>query len=110
VEAGLELFGVPVGVPFGVFPALSTRDFREDDLGVMLELRKACTGVEMPSFGVDVGFGESVAEGPPPGRRSIGERDDVVDPAIRGVNGGRPVLGGALSFGINGREASGLLL
>ena len=50
VEAGLELLGVPFGVPVGVDEALSTRDFLEDDLGVILELKKAFTGVDMSSI------------------------------------------------------------
>lgn len=47
VEAGRELLGVAVGVPLGVDEALSTptRDFLEDERGVMLLLRKGLTGV-----------------------------------------------------------------
>jgi hypothetical protein len=47
VELGLELLGVADGVPLGVDDALSppARDFRDDERGVMLLLRKALTGV-----------------------------------------------------------------
>lgn len=47
VDAGREGFGVPEGVPFGVDCALPTptRDFLDEDLGVMLLLIKALTGV-----------------------------------------------------------------
>jgi hypothetical protein len=110
VEVGLELLGVPVGVLVGVLPALSTLDFREEDRGVMLELRKAWTGVERASFEAEVDFGVVSVAGGPPGRRSTGERVDTAAPAIRGVKGARPDFVGAESLGINGRDASGLLL
>jgi hypothetical protein len=47
VEAGREVVGVLMGVPLGVDDALSTptRDFLEDERGVMLLLRNAFTGV-----------------------------------------------------------------
>jgi hypothetical protein len=47
VERGREGAGVLVGVPLGVEEALSapTRDFLDDERGVMLLLRKALTGV-----------------------------------------------------------------
>ena len=47
VEPGRELLGVADGVPLGVDDALSTptRDFRDDERGVTLVLRKALTGV-----------------------------------------------------------------
>lgn len=48
-ETGLELLGVPFGVPFGVDDALSTLAFLDPDRGVMLELKKALTGVATSS-------------------------------------------------------------
>ncbi len=48
-EIGLELLGVPSEVPFGVDDALSTLAFLEPDRGVMLELKKALTGVATSS-------------------------------------------------------------
>lgn len=48
-EASLELLGVLFGVPFGVDDALSTLAFLDPDRGVMLELRKALTGVATSS-------------------------------------------------------------
>lgn len=42
-------FAVPFDVPFGVGDALSTLAFREPDRGVMLELKKALTGVATSS-------------------------------------------------------------
>ena len=47
VELGRELLGVADGVPLGVDDALSTptRDFLDDERGVILLLRKALTGV-----------------------------------------------------------------
>jgi hypothetical protein len=92
-----------VGVPEGVVFGLSTRDFRDPDLGVTLTLRKAETGVERSSLDA------------PPCVLSSGRavhRDEGVngptgaDPATLGVNG--LLLGGfaaALRAGIRGREA-----
>ena len=48
-EIGLELLGVPSEVPFGVDDALSTLAFLEPDRGVILELKKALTGVATSS-------------------------------------------------------------
>lgn len=48
-ETGLELLGVRFGVPFGVDDALSTLAFLDPDRGVILELRKALTGVATSS-------------------------------------------------------------
>ena len=50
METGRTAFGVPFGVAFGVVDALSTLALLEPDLGVMLELRNALTGVETSSF------------------------------------------------------------
>lgn len=50
METGRTALGVPFGVSFGVVDALSTLAFLEPDLGVMLELRNALTGVETSSF------------------------------------------------------------
>ncbi len=47
MDDGRELFGVALGVPFGVDEALSALAFLELDRGVMLELKKALTGVSM---------------------------------------------------------------
>lgn len=44
-ETGLELLYVPFGVPLGADDALSTLAFLDPDRGVMLELKKALTGV-----------------------------------------------------------------
>jgi hypothetical protein len=51
IEPGLELFGVPLGVAFGVVLVLSTLDLRDDDRGVMLLLISALMGVDRSSFG-----------------------------------------------------------
>ena len=48
-EPGLELLEVPLGVPLGVDDALSTLAFLDPDLGVILELKKALTGVATSS-------------------------------------------------------------
>lgn len=48
-ETGLELLGVPCKVPFGVDDALSTLAFLGPERGVMLELKKALTGVATSS-------------------------------------------------------------
>ncbi len=48
-ETGLELLGAPFGVPFGVDDALSTLAFLDPERGVMLELKKALTGVATSS-------------------------------------------------------------
>ena len=49
VENGLELLGVPLGVPPGVDDGLSSLDFLDSDRGVMFELKKDLTGVAMSS-------------------------------------------------------------
>ena len=48
-EVDFELLMVPFGAPLGVDDALSTLAFLEPDRGVMLELRKALTGVAASS-------------------------------------------------------------
>lgn len=48
-ELGLAIVGVP---PSGVDCALSTRDFRDDERGVTLLFRNACTGVDNCSLDV----------------------------------------------------------
>lgn len=48
-ETGLELLGALFGVPFGVDDALSTLAFLDPERGVMLELKKALTGVATSS-------------------------------------------------------------
>jgi hypothetical protein len=50
MDGGLELFGVPLGVAFGVVLVLSTLDLRDDDRGVMLWLISVLTGVDRSSF------------------------------------------------------------
>ena len=47
MDVGRELLGVPAGVPFGVDDALSALAFLELDRGVMLEFKKALTGVSI---------------------------------------------------------------
>lgn len=47
IDDGRELLGVPPGVPFGVDDALSALAFLELDRGVILELKKALTGVSI---------------------------------------------------------------
>ena len=90
------LFGVPVGVVF----VLSTRTFLDPDLGVILLLRKAETGVGMSSW--DVLFGV-FARGP---RRDSGVDATVgAEPATRGVRGGLfDDLAAALRVGMSGLE------
>ena len=48
-DLGLGLVGVPFKAPFGVDDALSTLAFLDPDRGVMLELKKALTGVATSS-------------------------------------------------------------
>ena len=48
-EVGFESLMIPFGAPFGVDDALSTLAFLDPDRGVMLELRKALTGVATSS-------------------------------------------------------------
>lgn len=84
--------GVPVGVPEGVVFVLSTRDFLDPDLGVMLMLRKADTGVERSSLDAAPWVLLS-------GHRADGVAGAV--PATLGVNG--LPLGGLAATGIRGR-------
>ena len=64
MDVGRELLGVPFGVAVGVVDALSTLAFLDPDLGVIFELRKALTGVEIPSFEAPLGVVSSSARGP----------------------------------------------
>ena len=52
MDVGLELDGVPLGVPPGVDAGLFTLAVLVPDLGVTLEPRKFFTGVDTSSFGV----------------------------------------------------------
>ena len=99
MDGALEFTGVPSGVAAGVALALSFLAFLDEERGVMLELKKALTGVEKSSFGLalDVGV-DSVAA-----RRGTGGVVDATEPAMRGVRGVRPDLLFALSVGISGR-------
>ena len=99
----LSSFGVPLGVSFGVLFTLSTRAFREPDRGVMLEFKKALTGVEISSCATPFG-GEPLWGGGP--RRNTGVIGDEAAVAILGVKGVLHVLfGGAFKVvSINGRE------
>lgn len=86
IEDGRELLGVPLGVPFGVDDALSTLAFREPDRGVMLELKKALTGV---SIAVVL----SLAESPTPSGVPFctgGDAPDAGDAATFGSKGVLP--------------------
>jgi hypothetical protein len=94
-----ERRGVLWGVPVGVVLVLSTRIFLEPDLGVMLLLRNADTGVEISSL-----------EGPGvilfvrgPCRDTGVEAIVTEDPATRGVKGARcDAFADALRAGISG--------
>lgn len=50
IEVGRELLGVSFGVAVGVVDALSTLAFLDPDLGVIFELKKVFTGVEISSL------------------------------------------------------------
>ena len=50
MDVGRELLGVPFGVAVGVVDALSTLALLDPDLGVIFELKKVFTGVEIPSL------------------------------------------------------------
>ena len=87
IDAGLELTGVPLGVPLGVEEALSTLAFLDPDLGVMLELRNDLTGVAMSPFAPPKGV-------PDPTRCSrlaSGDMCGTGDAATLGATGG-PIL------------------
>ena len=76
--------GVPVGVPVGVELALSTLDFLDPDLGVILLLRKEVTGVVRsslwgPLLGVMSGRVARLSSGV--------EILEGIEPATLGVNG-----------------------
>jgi hypothetical protein len=96
----VDAAGVPVGVLFG----LSTRDFRDPDLGVMLLLRKVDTGVDKSS------------RLEPTGVVRISERASLRDNGVAAVNGAAPatlgvngvlleVFADALRAGMSGRAA-----
>jgi hypothetical protein len=93
---------VPVGVPDGVEFALSTRIFRDPDLGVMLLHRKAETGVERSSLDDPACASCSV--------RVVRRADGVeppagTEPATRGVKEvPLAIFAAALRVGIRGRE------
>jgi hypothetical protein len=94
--------GVPVGVPVGVVFVLSTRDFRDPDLGVMLLLKNVDTDVERSSLDEPVGVALLLGRA---ARRGNGVGALVgVDPPTLGVKGVLfDVFAEALRVGIRGR-------
>jgi hypothetical protein len=71
VDVGRVAVGVLDGVPLGVDCALlvPTRDFLDEERGVILLLRKALTGVERSSRGVALARGVLPGASPRSGRR-----------------------------------------
>lgn len=101
VEGGA---GVPFGVPVGVVCVLSTLDFLDPDLGVMLLFKKAETGVDRSSLDDPTGGVLLLSERAV--RRAKGvEAVGAADPATLGVNGVLFAVftAEALSVGIRGR-------
>lgn len=96
IEVGRELLGVPFGVPEGVVGALSTLAFLNPDRGVMFELRKALTGVEISSFVCPFGVVSDSASGP---RLKLEEVNGGDDPTILGVSGDFVALAELLKVG-----------
>jgi len=90
----------PMGVPLGV--VVSTRVFLDPDLGVMLWLRNADTGVEMSSFAAPGVLFRDLGRGGCVGVEFVGG----TEPATLGVKGVRfeAFWAAALSVGISGRE------
>ncbi len=100
MEVGRELSGVPFGVPVGVVDALSTLALRDPDRGVIFELRKALTGVEISSLKDAFGVASDSADGP---RLKLEAMRGGGDPTILGVSGAFVVLVEALRVGRSGR-------
>ena len=82
MDVGRELEGVRFGVPDGVEETLSTLAFRDPDLGVTLEFRKALTGVEASSFGASFCFALATVRSTLP---NSGDECVIGDPASRGA-------------------------
>ena len=95
---------VPVGVPVGVVCVLSTLVFLDPDLGVMLLLKKAETGVDKSSL-EDATGGVAVLSKRAPRRDTGVEVFSGAEPATLGVNGVRlgVFAAEALRVGIRGR-------
>ena len=95
---------MPCGVPVGVVFVLSTLDFLDPDLGVMLLFKKADTGVERSSLEDATGGVPLLSERSP--RRDKGvEAVCGAEPATLGVNGVRFAVfaAAALRLGMRGR-------
>jgi hypothetical protein len=94
---------VPVGVPVGGVCAVSTLDFRDPDLGVILLFKKAEAGVGRSSLDEPTGGVLLLSERA--ARRDNGvEADCGAEPATLGVNGVRfEVFAEALRVGRRGR-------
>lgn len=110
VDAGRALLGVPDGVPLGVDCVLlvPTRDFLDDDRGVILLLRKAFTGVDKSSLAPVFAFGV-LPVSLRSGRRGWGVFVGVAEAASLGVMGDFTVLFDA-RVGISGRPLLALYL
>jgi hypothetical protein len=100
VDKALDCTGVPVGVPTGVDDALSTLALLEPDLGVILEFKKADTGVEI-SLSLLTRFGVDAESKFAPLRKTL-ELLGVTDPASLGVNGLLVDLNAELRVGVKG--------
>src|SRR4051794_41088192 len=97
-----SLPGASVGVPVGVVFELSTRDFREPDLGVILLFRNEETGVDKSSRLDPTGV--VLISGRAPLRDNGVVAAGGADPATRGVNGVLlEVFAVALRVGMRGR-------
>jgi hypothetical protein len=82
---------------------LSTRDFRDPDLGVTFVPRKVETGVDRSSRGEFTGWALKLASGRAV-RRGNGVKAGAAEPATLGVNGVRvEVFAVALNGGMRGR-------
>lgn len=82
IDVGRELEGVPFGVLDGVEDTLFTLAFRDPDLGVTLEFRKALIGVVASSFGVSFCLALATVRSTLP---NSGDECVFGDPASRGA-------------------------